>query len=552
MTSVLSEEETKIAKLKQKLMNDVRGKEEARSFLSFSRENLSISQSDLEHGLNRQRFRPDRNTVLSIVALTIALLCLGLETWKLRCSLINAREIEELKRDVESLKHRFLEEDLLDELKAFEEQLYAGESNDDDDSGEADIDNADYDSNYEDTYALQDYSSDYHSPLSYGARPSDFPEYSSTIAPVPSPPEPSTDKAALEMLAATRRTDANDGQESKKNGRSGHRHVDRERHLEEHERKTTEATKEKQKSNTKQKRDVPDGQNAMNLLLEWRTALKRKRSVNEHKDASKRLNVQRHGDRNHTRRMITTGSSPQGDTADKPDGDKQDTSIDTRGRHPPKKYYTVSAQDAGYDFMSVETHRTNGSINGQHQPRKSARRLRKHLTVPRQVFAAHYSADRELPGVSECNHRCGRLCNVTDTGHCHKDRIFTAWRATDWVDQLMSQHFNMQNDGSLVINKDGLYLVYAQIHYVDTVHEAGFNLEVNDRVILKCTVSRSCKKIDQTCFSAQVTLLRQNDSLALKETGESPRGAVLEAIDSFFGVVRLGDVRTLSRRVSSQ
>lgn len=104
-------------------MNDVHIKEETRSFLSFSRENLSISQSDLEQGYNKQRFRPKRNTILSVTALLIAFLCLALECWEFHYSLINAREIEDLKRSVDSLKHRILEEDLLDEVKAFEEQV---------------------------------------------------------------------------------------------------------------------------------------------------------------------------------------------------------------------------------------------------------------------------------------------------------------------------------------------------------------------------------------------------------------------------------------------
>lgn len=123
MISVLSDEDSKVARMKQKLINDVHVKEETRSFLSFFRENLNISQSDLEQGFNKHRFRPNRNTILSVTALLIALLCLGLESWRFHCSLVNAREIEELKRSVESLKHRFLEEDLLDELKAFEEQV---------------------------------------------------------------------------------------------------------------------------------------------------------------------------------------------------------------------------------------------------------------------------------------------------------------------------------------------------------------------------------------------------------------------------------------------
>lgn len=71
---MLPEVETKVTKLKQKLMNDVRGKEETRSFLSFSRENLSISQSELEQGFSKQCTRPHRNTVLNVVALAIAVL----------------------------------------------------------------------------------------------------------------------------------------------------------------------------------------------------------------------------------------------------------------------------------------------------------------------------------------------------------------------------------------------------------------------------------------------------------------------------------------------
>ncbi|XP_031835798.1 TNF superfamily member 12 eiger isoform X2 [Nomia melanderi] len=535
MTSVLPEVETKVAKLKQKLKNDVRGKEESRSFLSFSRENLSISQSELEQGLNKQCSRPHRNTVLSVIALVVAVLCLGLETWKLRCSAVNAREIEELKRDVESLKHRILEENLWDALKAFEGQLYTGGSRDeDDDAGEADIDNADYDSAYDDNFS-HDYSNYYASPApSYGARPSDFPDYSSTIAPVPSPPSPpSADKAMMDLLSAPslRKAEVKHGQASKKNDRDGSHKNDKD-HRAEDERKTLE---EKLKNTTKQKRHAPGSRSEDSA--ERRGSLK-KRSIGDHEVHSRRL-VLKDEYQDHTRRTMPTS----------PDDSLKDRSVEVRGRHPPKKY-THHTLDTG-SVPSLEVSEPN--VHGEHrQPKKSARRLKKNLPVSKRIYAAHYSADRELPGVSECNHRCGRHCNTSDTGHCHRDRIFTAWRATEWVDELMGQHFTMQNDGSLIINHDGLYLVYAQIHYVDTVHEAGFNLEVNDRIILKCTVSKSGQKIDQTCFSAQVTPLKQNDSLALKETGESPRGAVLEAIDSFFGVVRLGDIKTLSKRYSSQ
>lgn len=144
---------------------------------------------------------------------------------------------------------------------------------------------------YGDDYTIEniDYSSDYLTPPAYGARPSDFLDSSSTIAPVPSPPEPTSNKAVMELLAAMRKAETKHGQELKKNARESHRNVERERHLEKHEKKISEDKVEAQTNNTKQKRDVLDTGSARDLLLEWRTALKRKRSISEHKHGSRRL-----------------------------------------------------------------------------------------------------------------------------------------------------------------------------------------------------------------------------------------------------------------------
>lgn len=120
---MLPEENSDAAKMKQKLLNDRPVKEETRSFLNFSRENLSISHSDLEQGFNRSRLRPSKNTILSVAALVIALLCLAIESWKLSCLSTNTHEIEQLKRDIEELKHRFLKQNFMNNLKAFEEQV---------------------------------------------------------------------------------------------------------------------------------------------------------------------------------------------------------------------------------------------------------------------------------------------------------------------------------------------------------------------------------------------------------------------------------------------
>lgn len=180
---------------------------------------------------------------------------------------------------------------------AFCSQLYTEEFNDDDnedddeDPNEADIDNGDYDSNYDDDDAFS--SRDYSQPT-FGARPSDFPDSSSTIAPVPSPPEITADKTILKWAAATvaaYKAEAKQSQESsqKRNHRTAS-HQERKKILDE--------KSDSRENNTKQKRDVLDDIDddvLDDLLLNWRTNLKRKRSIDRenHHSGSRRSFVKR-------------------------------------------------------------------------------------------------------------------------------------------------------------------------------------------------------------------------------------------------------------------
>lgn len=586
MTSVLPEqEENKTARLKHKLMNDHHAKEETRSFLSFSRENLSISHSDLEQGFNRHRFRPNRNTVLSVAALAVALLCLGLETWKLHCSLVNAREIEALKRDVESLKHRFLEEDLLDELKAFQDQLYAEESNDEDDPGEADIENADYDSNYEDDVSsAHDYSGDYHTPPSYGSRPSDFPEASSTMQPVPSPPEPSSDKELVEVLATLRKIEAKRGQEFEKNVREGHRNIERERALQENKRRVGHEEKIGKVNGTKQKRELRNGDNRVDYPLEFhRPGNKGKRSVEDKTaHAAEEPGLHRRPARNQTRRMIVARVKFQEDAGPRNPGEDQNGSISS-DRHPPKKYYAHVRADASHAFPSAHqedqpdgqaaraSERAVSEGNGDNEGRRfgfrgeqeaasgeiiesatavqvsdvDARQVRRgmtrrHLRAPRQVYAVHYGADSALFSEGDEHTGNGRAR--------HNSGVFKAWRASDWVADLgMNRYFTLAADGKLTVHEPGLYLVYAQIHYLDEHDENGFHVLVNGRPIMQCMIySPGVGHKSRSCFSAQATVLQAGDRLILKDVG-SARYTLFQYDKSFFGLVKLGESRPQQR-----
>lgn len=106
---------------------------------------------------------------------------------------------------------------------------------------------------------------------------------------------------------------------------------------------------------------------------------------------------------------------------------------------------------------------------------------RRHLRASRQVYAIHYGADSTLFSAEDEHTGNGRAR--------HSSNIFRAWRPSDWVADLgMNRHFTLATDGKLTVHESGLYLVYAQIHYLDEHDENGFHLLANGRSIMQCMV----------------------------------------------------------------
>ncbi|KAL6254673.1 hypothetical protein P5V15_013980 [Pogonomyrmex californicus] len=538
MTSMLSGEDSNAAKMKQKLMRDAPMKEEARSFLKFSRENLSISHSDLEQGFNRSRsfIRPSRNMILSVLALTAAVLCLGLQGWKL---LSNIHEIEQLRRDVDILKHRFLEQNLMNELKAFEEQLYAEESteddDDDDDAGETDIDNADYDSNYDDdSSASHDYSGDYHAPLSYGTKSSDFLEITSTSIPIPTSPDPGANEDMVKLLATLRKVETKHRQDFGKNVRENHKNIEQE-HLKGHKGQSSHEEKINDAANsTKYKSDI--------VPLNWKYSkenVKMKRSVSDDltDDSLRDTTVGRH----HTRKIVFRTRSY---TNSESDANDDNSEIDPTP-HPPKKYHahaletTPARRNPLNEEISQSDGREDTGTAGDRRLVWQSRGVSGNRTETRrsvQVYAIHYGGDSTLFSTQDEHTGNGRAR--------HYNSIFRAWQPSEWVADLgMSRHFTLANDGILTVHEPGLYLVYAQIHYLDEHDENGFHLLVNGRPILQCMVySPGRGHKSRSCFSAQVTVLQAGDHLVLKDIG-SARYTLFQHDKSFFGLVKVGESR---------
>ncbi|XP_020279987.1 protein eiger isoform X2 [Pseudomyrmex gracilis] len=539
MTS--SEEKINVASMKQKLINHMSPvKEETRSFLNFSRENLSISHSDLEEGFNRSRLKPSKNTILSIVALIIAVLCLGLESWELHCSLSKLHDIDQLKRDVESLKHRLLEQDLLDELKAFE-QLYTEESTEDNDPGEADIDNADYDSNYnDDDSTSRDYTDDRTS-LSYDSK-LDLSEITSTSVPALYPESESN--RAMEILTAFRKAETKRGEKFVKNVRESHKNIDRrERLKEEHNARLSHEKNVSANVTTEHKRDN-DARDIANTG-DVKEGVKSKRSVSDHTIADDPSADESNYQHEHHVRTVGSGSRlyANGNRNANNNSEKNPASHSSKKYHSrarPKAFSLAHNDQLSQEFVQHTNLSTETAVgervnwrNTLHNDTANGTEIRR-SKFP-QIYAIHFGADTTLFSSGDEHVGNGKAR--------HNNGIFKAWQPSDWVADLgMNRHFTLATDGKLTVHEPGLYLVYAQIHYLDDHDENGFRLLVNGRSIMQCMVySPGTGHKSRSCFSAQVTVLQTGDHLILKDIGTA-RYTLFQHDKSFFGLTKLGEL----------
>ncbi|XP_030746246.1 uncharacterized protein LOC115875047 isoform X2 [Sitophilus oryzae] len=136
--------------------------------------------------------------------------------------------------------------------------------------------------------------------------------------------------------------------------------------------------------------------------------------------------------------------------------------------------------------------------------------------------------------------------NFNGNGHLrHLQRTFIDWKANNWVEKTgMSSHFNLEN-GHLTIREPGIYFIYAQIYYLDEHDQIGYRVYKNDDTILQCTVfsntSRRTMK-GNTCYTAGAEYLAENDKISLGDLSDG-RYSLFEPGKSFFGVIKLGDVR---------
>lgn len=127
----------------------------------------------------------------------------------------------------------------------------------------------------------------------------------------------------------------------------------------------------------------------------------------------------------------------------------------------------------------------------------------------------------------------------------HPGGVFTDWKEANWgTDHGMDRMFRLQS-GVVTIPENGLYYVYAQIFYHDDHDTNSFVVERNSRSLFQCTTAthtdhRQTKS--NTCHTSGITYLTSGDTLFVRDLG-SHRYTLFDSAKSFFGLIKLGDIR---------
>ncbi|XP_050314793.1 uncharacterized protein LOC126749159 [Anthonomus grandis grandis] len=173
----------------------------------------------------------------------------------------------------------------------------------------------------------------------------------------------------------------------------------------------------------------------------------------------------------------------------------------------------------------------------------------------RNIQSTGMGRSKPLPSIhlngDTSNYILGTHTNFNGNGHLrHLHEVFVDWRLSHWVEKTdMLSHFGYHS-GYLTIKEPGLYLVYAQIYYLDVHDQNGYKVFKNSEGILQCTVqihSRNQKLKGNTCFTMGVEHMSRGDRISIKDITQD-HYSCFQPGKSFFGAVKLGDFEIESNR----
>lgn len=530
MTSVLLSKSSSNKAGDQELLTgkNKSGEEEARAFLTFSSggEDASVA----EQGLCQRRRRLSGG---QLSALTVCLLVLvGALAIAITClELYHRREIDHLqtdlvalRRDVDSLKRRVLEEDLLNDLKLFEDAVNAEEAasddeeeDDEEDEEDEDLDDVNYYGDEEDE-----------DPSRHGK----FHEKYEEMLKRPKRESESAVPVIAQSYGAHNKTGPSEGlrlyESLVAGGGRGEPHEVTEDPIKDYHRASPVWTSKHQRKHHREVEQQPQyhRHHAQSGTTQKPSSIisRRSRVMETDDDDTRRQTL------SNNRLMFQTGAKQS--TVPPP----LDGEVVVRVYQDPKEIPQVRAGDAynhGKPRRWKKRHPTKKTLeNLQEEPRQPSSVGR------RRMPAAHFHGDSSKYSTSHEHFEGNRL---------RHPGMFEDWTPSSWVNQLrMSQQFVYEN-GKLEVKGSGLYFVYAQIQYLDKHDTNGYQVFVNREPQMQCVVTTHTdsdphRPKSNSCFTAAVLYLNEGDQLSVRDI-VSLRYSVFERTKSFFGLFKIGHAK---------
>ncbi len=136
-------------------------------------------------------------------------------------------------------------------------------------------------------------------------------------------------------------------------------------------------------------------------------------------------------------------------------------------------------------------------------------------------------------------HGVGRVENLG------RDGVFAVWSPDRWAARMKADRafVNLNsNEGRVTVNEAGVYLVYAQVNYLDERDVNGFQVMKSDeKALAMCTTmthtAHATTKAN-TCFTQTVAFLEAGDVIYVRDL-EQKRFSVVLPAHTFFGLVQL-------------
>merc|ERR1719239_2034492 len=125
-----------------------------------------------------------------------------------------------------------------------------------------------------------------------------------------------------------------------------------------------------------------------------------------------------------------------------------------------------------------------------------------------------------------------------DPTELRHDGRHTHWKLARWARRLgAASSFPLSPGGEVGVPSPGLYMVFAQVSYLEKARQVGFTIEVNDRPKVECSERRGAG-MQISCYTGGLLYLEQGDKVSLKDSSPASK------VDSghgrtFFGIVKL-------------